>query len=138
MKKMMLIALMSLVAMNASAFAGAGADQEYTVFSCVQTPLIPDNTISLKVITGGFAGLTRIELERSTFAGPSTSNYYVRQVTQTKKTPPSHIAYTGKDIRLAISSNEDSRGYRPATLSLLKGKNRYDVNMYCQMHLRAL
>ena len=134
MKNAMIIALLSLTAVSASAFRGAGADREYSVFSCTQTPAIPDNTISLEVINGGITGMTRIQLSTSTFAGPRTENYFVRQQPQKQQ---GLVEYAGDKIALAISSQTDSEGYRVATLKLKKA-TEVIVRMHCQQHMRRL
>ena len=136
MKKMIVFALMSLVTVAASANRGFGPDQEYPIFSCIQTPAIPDNTVSLEVITGGFAGLTRIKLSVSTIAGPRSQSFYVNKADKVN-TPEGHIIYVGKDLSLDISSDKNADGTRAATLTSQNGSNAQPVQLSCVQHARV-
>lgn len=136
MKNMIVFALMTLVTVAASANRSVGADQEYPIFSCLQTQLVPDNTASLQVITGGFAGMTRIKLSVSTFAGPRSENFYVRPASQAE-TPAGHVVYNGQNISLDISSDQATDGGRAATLTVQQGANTHSVQMTCKQHMRA-
>jgi hypothetical protein len=131
MKNMIVFALMTLVTVAASANRGAGADQEYPIFSCLQTQVVPDNTASLQVITGGFAGLTRIKLSVSTFAGPRSENFYVRPAAQAD-TPAGHVIYNGKNISLDITSDQTEDGGRAAVLTVQQGQNVHTIEMTCK------
>lgn len=140
MKNLIVIALMSLMTTSAFAFVAAGqqgGDQEYAQFTCNQVRFIPDATISLKVITGGIAGLTRLEITTGTIGGPRVHSVIVHALPATRT--PSQLVYVGKDVTLKISSTqEDKQGNRPSVIKFGQGSDAQSFDMVCQQHFHAI
>lgn len=137
MKKSIAFVLVSLL--SASSFAYIGPDQEFTTFMCKLVDASPDHDINVKVIKGGLAGATRVEVAETTIAGTNTTKYFVRESSAEHGTRLDNIVFQSKAVTLTISNTEeDAKGNRPSTLDLFVNTNApianmREENMLCQM-----
>lgn len=136
MKKMMIVALMSFIGFNASAYMTA--DQEHTVFECELLQSYPDKGLQLEVVEGGFAGLTRVKIAESLVWGVKKSSVIVRQTPIDPRVIMSQVTYKAKNLTLVISLIDvDGQGTKRGTLIIGNKKASRTEELKCQMHAIA-
>lgn len=113
MKLVLVTTLLTFISNSSYALAG---DQDVTVFSCESAEPYPDKVIKLKIIEGGYSGLTRLILEESLVWGSRNTSYVVHL--QSKASRDSVLTYKGQGASLKIYLNDlDEQGRYSAFFS---------------------
>ena len=99
MKKTMLFLALNLLSLSTF----AAGDMEEVIFECQPAVLRPDVGLSLKVIEGGLAGMTRIEVRRSMLGHTQADNYIVKRNLDNLGSAGSAFELKGRDIIFSIN-----------------------------------
>lgn len=137
--KTMIALFIGLISTNAFA-SYSGADQEYPIVKCEQAKRRADDGLYLEVVTGGFAGLTRVQVSQSYIWGVQETSYIVKETPANPRDFNPTTVFKGANFSLSIYSILIDENGKHAGVVKFKQKNGviHTDNVKCEFVSREL